>query len=252
MVIAMNSFINSFAKRAAVVSAAALLFGCATADKKPLVQGPTTTLPSAADAQPANTGSLFPASASSGARFRPLFADQRARQKGDVLTVLLNERTVANRSSRASAEKSSEIEMNADLSPLTNLSGVLGGLGTAGRKASNLGKSVDGVAADGAIGYSGKGDASAQNAFTGTVTVTVMDVLPNGNLVIAGEKQLAVSSEEEVIRVSGVVNPEDLANNTVSSTRVADLRLEYRGRGFGDDTSQPGWLTRAFMKISPF
>jgi len=90
------------------------------------------------------------------------------------------------------------------------------------------------------------------NDFTGTITVTVIEVLPNGNLLVAGEKQLAVSSEEEVIRISGVVNPSDLVRNSTTSSKVADLRLEYRGRGFGDDANKPGWFTNVLLKLSPF
>jgi flagellar L-ring protein precursor FlgH len=69
--------------------------------------------------------------------------------------------------------------------------------------------------------------------------------------VVAGEKQLGVSAEEEVIRFGGVVNPTNLINNTVSSAQVADTRIEYRGRGATDDVQQAGWLTRALMKVSP-
>ncbi|MFZ9071136.1 MAG: flagellar basal body L-ring protein FlgH, partial [Burkholderiaceae bacterium] len=76
--------------------------------------------------------------------------------------------------------------------------------------------------------------------------------LANGNVVVGGEKQLAVSAEEEIIRFKGVVNPSDLVNNSITSSKVADLRLEYRGRGAGDDAQKPGWLTGLFLKVSPF
>jgi flagellar L-ring protein precursor FlgH len=108
------------------------------------------------------------------------------------------------------------------------------------------------VTAEGAVDFAGKGAASAQNAFSGTITGTVLEVLANGNLVVGGEKQLAVSAEEEIIRFKGVVNPSDLVNNSITSSKVADLRLEYRGRGAGDDAQKPGWLTGLFLKVSPF
>jgi flagellar L-ring protein precursor FlgH len=114
------------------------------------------------------------------------------------------------------------------------------------------GNAANGLSADSTLEFEGKGSSSAQNAFTGTITATVLEVLPNGNLVVAGEKQVAVSSEEEVIRVSGVVNPADLVRNAVTSSKMADLRLEYRGRGFGDDANSPGWLTSVLLKLSPF
>jgi flagellar L-ring protein precursor FlgH len=238
--------------------ATAMLMGCATADKEPLVKGTTTIRPPAVNAQPANAGSLFPTSAASTAQFRPLFEDPRARNVGDTLIITLNERTSANRSSNASAEKTATADVTADMSSLTNISGVVKGLpgaaiarNIAGR-AKAAGDSVNGLSADSTLEFEGKGSSSAQNAFTGTITATVLEVLPNGNLVVAGEKQVAVSSEEEVIRVSGVVNPSDLVRNAVTSSKIADLRLEYRGRGFGDDVNAPGWLSRAFMKLSPF
>ena len=252
----------NFLSRAGIIAlmsfATALLVGCASAEKAPLVKSSTTTRPLAADSQPANSGSLFPASAGSTARFRPLFEDPRARNVGDTLTIVLNERTAAKRSSNASAEKTTEAGITADLSSLSNINGVVKGLPGAGiaRDVANrtiaAGNSVNGITAEGSVTFEGAGEAAAQNDFTGTITVTVLEVLPNGNLFVAGEKQLAVSSEEEVIRISGVVNPSDLVRNSTTSSKMADLRLEYRGRGFGDDTSRPGWLTGWLMKLSPF
>lgn len=230
------------------------LIGCASAERKPLVQGPTTRAPIQADSASQSPGSLFPTVAGAGGIYKPLFEDPRARNVGDIVTVALNERTTANRSSNASATKESTVDVTANLTPLTNLGNVVSGvgLGSLGRRADALGQSVNGLAGSNATDFKGKGAASAENAFVGTITTTVIEVLPNGNLVIAGEKQLAVSAEEEVIRISGVVNPIDLVGNQVTSTRVADLRLEYRGKGFGDDTQRPGWFTSFWMKVSPF
>ena len=238
--------------------ATAMLVGCATADKEPLVKGTTTTRPSAVNAQPSNAGSLFPATAAAASQFRPLFEDPRARNVGDTLTITLNERTSANRSSNAAAEKTATADVTADLSSLSNVAGVVKGLPGAGLarslagRATAAGNAANGLSADSTLEFEGKGSSSAQNAFTGTITATVLEVLPNGNLVVAGEKQVAVSSEEEVIRVSGVVNPSDLVRNAVTSSKMADLRLEYRGRGFGDDANSPGWLTSVLLKLSPF
>jgi flagellar L-ring protein FlgH len=247
-------FLNGKHTACLAIASVVVLAGCASAERKPLVQGPTTTAPLAADAAPANPGSLFPASAGATGRYKPLFEDPRARNIGDIVTVALAERTVANRSSNASATKESSFGVEADLGSLTNLGNVFNGstASSAGRRASAFGQTLDGLGASGSTEFQGRGAASASNAFTGTITTTVIEVLPNGNLVIAGEKQLAVSSEEEVIRISGVVNPTDLVNNQVTSTRIADLRLEYRGKGFGDDTQRPGWFTGMWMKISPF
>jgi flagellar L-ring protein precursor FlgH len=100
--------------------------------------------------------------------------------------------------------------------------------------------------------FQGAGASSAKNAFTGVLMVMVTQVLTNGNLVVSGEKQIAIGAEEEVIRFSGIINPADLTNNSVLSTQVADARLEYRGRGIGDDATRPGWLSRGLMKVWPF
>lgn len=238
--------------------ATALVIGCASAEKAPLVKTSTSVRPLVADSQPTNPGSLFPSSASSSARFRPLFEDPRARNVGDTLTIVLNEKTAAKRSSNASAEKTTAADITADLSSLNNIGGVVGGIPGAGlaknaaKRLVAAGSSVNGLTAEGSVTFEGAGEAAAQNDFTGTITVTVMEVLPNGNLIVAGEKQLAVSAEEEIIRISGVVNPADLVRNSTTSSKVADLRLEYRGRGFGDDSSQPGWLAGWLLKVSPF
>jgi len=187
--------------------ATAMLVGCATADKEPLVKGTTTTRPAAVNAQPSNAGSLFPATAAAASQFRPLFEDPRARNVGDTLTITLNERTSANRSSNAAAEKTATADVTADLSSLSNVAGVVKGLPGAGLarslagRATAAGNAANGLSADSTLEFEGKGSSSAQNAFTGTITATVLEVLPNGNLVVAGEKQVAVSSEEEVIRV---------------------------------------------------
>jgi flagellar L-ring protein precursor FlgH len=234
------------------------LTGCATADRKPLVEGPTTVVPPSQAAAPANPGSLFPTVSSNNGAYRPMFEDRRARHVGDTITIVLNERTVANRSSNASASKESNAEMSVALPNIGNLGGAVKGLPGAGLARSALNKAVtagtafDGVAVESAVDFAGKGASSAQNAFSGTVTGTVIEVLANGNLVVAGEKQLAVSAEEEIIRLKGVVNPADLVNNSITSTQVADLRLEYRGRGAGDDAQKPGWLAGLFLKVSPF
>ena len=82
-------------------------------------------------------------------------------------------------------------------------------------------------------------------------TVTVLEVLPNGNLNVAGEKRLAVGHEEEVIRFGGIVSPSTLQGNSVLSSQVADARIEYRGVGITDQIQTPGMLTKLFSKFSP-
>lgn len=214
-----------------------MLSACATADRTPLVAEPTTAKPRQGVNVPSSVGSLFPTAGSGAGNYRPLFEDRRARAVGDTLTVALNERTSANRKSGATTERK----------------------GSAATSITNAGnapfaKALENIALTGSgnVKSEGKGSSSAANDFSGTITVTVLEVLPNGNLRVSGEKQLAVSAEEEIIRFSGIVNPSDLNNNIVFSGQVADARIEYRGRGAGDDAQSPGWLATALMKVSPF
>lgn len=212
------------------------LFGCATADRPSLVTTPTTAKPVAINAATMSQGSLFPVAATASASYRPLFEDRRARAVGDTLTILLNETTSASKRSGSLAERKSSAGI-----------AIEAGKGIPG----NVDLNKLGLSASGGAKHEGTGNSAAANSFNGTITVTVLEVLANGNLIVAGEKQLGVSAEEEVIRFGGVVNPTNLVNNTVSSSQVADTRIEYRGRGATDDVQSAGWLTRALMKISP-
>ena len=215
-----------------------LLWGCATADRDPIVKTATSATPSKPSNKYLSKGSLVPVTQNTEVgNFKPLFEDRRAIAVGDTVTILLNETTSASKKSGAGASRGSNV----------SLSGQASTVHTNGLGANN--KFTAGLGGDNA--FSAAGNRAAENTFSGTITVTVIEVLKNGNLVVAGEKQLAVGTEEEVIRFGGVVNPNNLVNNTVSSAMVADARIEYRGRGYIDDTNSPGWLNRLMMKISP-
>jgi flagellar L-ring protein precursor FlgH len=159
---------------------------------------------------------------------------------GDTLTVLLNETTSAAKNSGMSAAR----KANAT-SSFNNT-----GIGTF-NPYNQLGNYAN-ITGTGDIKNEGTGASAASNTFAGTITVTVVEILSNGNLVVAGEKQVAVSNEEEIIRFGGVVNPNTLVFNQVSSQQVADARIEYRGRGATDDTQGTGWFTRLLLKVAPF
>ena len=220
-----------------------ILLGCASADRPSLLNSASTARPLPIKETSANMGSLYP-SAPSGANastviHRPLFEDRRARYVGDTLTVLLNETTsAAKNSSMAAARKA-----NAD-SAFKNSSGTFNGPMFSLANIANFSGTGD-------VKSEGSGASSASNTFAGTITVTVIEILSNGNLVVAGEKQVAVSNEEEIIRFGGVVNPNNLIFNQISSQQVADARIEYRGRGVTDDTQSAGWFTRLLLKLAP-
>lgn len=218
---------------------AAWLSGCASVDRQPLVKSQTSAKPETAVDRGASPGSLFPvAQINMTGAYRPLFEDRRARAVGDTLTVLLNETTSASKNSGATAKRKNGID------------GSVGLTSASGNTAPTTTKGTVGAA--GNITQDGSGSSTASNAFNGFITVTVIEVLANGNLAVAGEKQVAVGFEEEIIRFGGIVNPNNLVNNTVSSLQVADARIEYRGRGVTDDVREPGWLTRIALKFSPF
>ncbi|MEY2632624.1 MAG: hypothetical protein RIR00_1278, partial [Pseudomonadota bacterium] len=110
-----------------------------------------------------------------------------------------------------------------------------------------------GVTASNVNNFSGKGESVANNVFTGTITVTVIEVLANGNLLVSGEKQLAIGQGQEFIRLSGVVNPNFVNSaNTIDSTKVADVRVEYRSSGYIAESQVMGWLARFFLTVLPF
>jgi len=222
-----------------VVASTFTLVGCSTAERSVQPWAASTARPQAGSTAPVGNGSLFPQVALAGGAtggWRPLFEDRRARQVGDTLTVSIDESTSASKAGGNKAERKSSL----DQSVSSAKSGKLGYLGRAG------------LAFDSTSTFDGKGAASENNSFIGAMSVTVLDVLANGNLIVAGEKQVAIGDSEEFIRFSGVVNPTMMIGNSVRSTQVADARLEYRSRGTVDDAMRPGWFSRALTVVNPF
>lgn len=169
---------------------------------------------------------------------QPLFEDLRPRRPGDILTIVLNEQVSATKSSQANASRqgSTDLDMDAVTWPLSQIGQIQG-------QAFDISGGND---------FSGSGDARASNTFTGNITVTVVDVMPNGNLRVRGEKQIQINQGIEYIRFSGVVNPRTISGaNTVPSTTVADARIEYIGDGYINEAQTMGWLQRFFLNISP-
>lgn len=205
--------------------------GCAQLPHHRVVEGATTTPPLAPPPPPRN-GSLFTSAYS-----KPLFEDRRPRAVGDIITVVLNEEVSATKSSAANASRDGGITFNPTVVPKV------------------IGSALDAQGADisGTNTFTGKGGANASNTFTGTITVTVMNVLPNGNLSVAGEKQIGINQGTEYILFSGKVNPQMIrADSTITSSQVADARLEYYGDGYIDEAQHMGWLQRTLLNLSPF
>lgn len=222
------------------------LVGCAdlpSASKQSLLNNETTIRPQLIEVAVTSRGSLVPAAQVNPTHYRGLFEDRRAARVGDTLTVLLNETTRASKDGGTVASRSSANSANFGLNALRNQTG--------GNNATN-GRALNaGINNSGSINFDSKGGSTASNQFSGTITVTVLEVLPNGNLNVGGEKRLAVGNEEEVIRFGGIVSPVNLQGNTILSSLVADARIEYRGAGITDEVKNSGWMTRLFVRTSP-
>jgi flagellar L-ring protein precursor FlgH len=224
------------------IGVALLVSACGMAPRVQ-VHEPTTVRPAPAPASaPAADGTIFRA-----ASYRPLFEDRRARYVGDTLTVVINEKISAAQKNATAVSRSGSVAVDV---PTVNIP-LVQNVAVAGSVLRRLpGTEVD---ASSQIKSDGKGETSASNTFAGTITVTVVEVLPNGNLVVSGEKEIGTNREVERLRFSGVVNPATImAGNQVSSTQVADARLEYRGEGALDSAQIVGWLARFFLSFLPF
>jgi flagellar L-ring protein precursor FlgH len=219
--------------RAAIAIGAVLTAACAPLPKVDIAH-PTTAKPAPVPRPAAANGAIYQSVA-----YRPLFEDNRPRFAGDILTINISEKLAASSSKNSSVNKVGSTSTDA-----TNIQlpiGVLQGLNS---------MSVSGGSSN---KFDGKGSSDAANTFSGTITVTVIDVLANGNLVVAGEKQLGTNREVEFIRFSGVVNPAQIQpGNVVSSTQVADARIELRGQGQVDEAAVMGFLGRFFLSFLPF
>ncbi len=191
---------------------------------------PAATAP-ATPARPA-TGSLFQA-----ASYRPSFEDRRARMVGDTVTIQIVENVTASQKSSSTANRSSSMDASISAFPF-GTSKVLDKL-TLGTSSAN--------------DFSGKGGTESANTFSGSITATVVEVLPNGHLLVAGEKQIGVNQNVDVLRFSGTVDPRVVQpGSIVSSTQVANARIESRGRGAQTEAQTVGWLARFFMAVLPF
>lgn len=205
------------------------LAGC-SATPSSIVQKPTTARPLYPDPVQPTNGAIYQAS-----QYRPLFEDRRARHIGDMLTIAIVEKTAAVKAGASSGNKS--------------------GTASFGMPGASVVRNVFGasVSTDAAHKFSDADNQSASNTFTGTITVTVTEVLPNGNLIVAGEKQVAMNKGVEFVRFSGMVSPDNIGvGNTITSTQVADARVEYRTNSQIDRAEMTAMVSRFFQSLLPF
>ncbi len=218
------------------LAAAVLSAGCASMSPPPPVDVlPTAPPPLAATlprTPPPVTGGLFHT-----ASYRPSFEDRRARLVGDNVTIQIVENVTASQKSSSTVDRTSKISGGVTALPFT------------GQKFTDK----LGVGANSENAFEGKGGTESANTFQGSITATVIDVLPNGHLIIAGEKQIGVNQNVDVLRFSGTVDPRALQpGSIVASTQVANVRVESRGRGAQGEAQVTGWLGRFFNTVTPF
>ncbi len=212
--------------------------GCAIKPSTSLHQ-PIAMHPAPQVASTDHDGSIFQQAGNSsqaGNRYIPLFEDRRARGVGDTIIVTLNERTNASKQSGSNVDRTGSLGMSVP----SFLGLPLSLLQKAEAETSTTNT------------FDGGGASSSNNDFTGTITVTVIEVLTNGNLLVSGEKLIGINQGQEFIRLSGIINPINIMSNTVSSVQVADARIEYRANGYIDEAQTMGWLSRFFLSVSPF
>ncbi len=204
-----------------------VLTGCETLPKRD---------PAFAPVQPANlrppqklTGSIYQA----GYDVR-LFEDHTARRMGDILTVILEEDTKAKKKADLDASKNNSTSVTAP-----NIAGIDPSI--------LFGKDLSVTLASNHK-FEGEGKANQSNSLKGNITVTVVDVFPNGNLRVRGEKRVTLNDGSEYIRLSGIVRPIDVsASNTISSGKVADATIMYTGDGAIANSSKLGWFSKFFL-----
>jgi flagellar L-ring protein precursor FlgH len=224
-------------KRLALLLGAAVLAGCSSMPKPAEVdfaEPRVAQAPGQPQARPA-TGSLFQA-----VTYRPSFEDRRARQVGDTVTIRIVENVTASQKSTSTANRTSSIDGS-----ITAVPGMIFPATTAENGLR--------VGASSKADFSGKGGTEAANTFSGSITATVAEVLPNGHLMVVGEKQIGLNHNVDVLRFTGTVDPlAILPGSIVNSSQVANVRVESRGRGPQHEAQTVGWLTRFFFNISPF
>ena len=191
----------------------------------------SATLPAAApvEARPAN-GSIFQPNDG----YAALYEGNRARRVGDPLTIVLVERTTASKSAGTQLDSG-------------------GGFSITPPTAGPLSFDPGAAKLSGNRNFKGSGAADQSNALSGEVTVTVAAVYPNGTMLVQGQKRVTLNRGDEYVQIKGIIRIADIdANNRVASTRVADARISYTGKGDVARAARQGWLSRFFSVISPF
>ncbi|KAF0812517.1 Flagellar L-ring protein [Andreprevotia sp. IGB-42] len=218
------------------ISLISLLAACANPPS--VVTGPITAKPQPQLVSNENPGAIYQANSA-----RLLFEERTAKFIGDILTITIEETLAASNKSDNAANRTGSLAYQ-----------TTGNLPIIPKQ---LEKFI--TTSDASVGFSGNNDMKGTgatnntNTFRGSITVTVVDRLANGNLVVGGDKQIAVNNQVNMLRFTGVINPNDIkAGNVISSTKVADARIEQTGVGAIADATTMGWMQRFFLNVLPF
>ncbi|MFL9840138.1 flagellar basal body L-ring protein FlgH [Sphingomonas sp. ST-64] len=223
-------FVTGLAFGTALVAIVAIAAPAHAGKKRPK-EDFTATLPVPVAVPPPANGSIFQASEG----YAALYEGTRARRVGDPVTIVLVERTSASKSAGTNLDSGGGFS----ITPPTT--GAL-----------NLFNQSD-ASISGKRGFKGTGAADQSNALSGEVSVTVAAVLPNGTMLVQGQKRVTLNRGDEFIQIKGLIRPTDIdANNRIASTRVADAQIAYTGKGDVARAARQGWLSRFFQVISPF
>jgi len=220
----------------AIMVAAAAQSGCGALASKPKDHKPEPVVARVLPPPvPRTEGAIYQAG-----QQMELFADLKARRIGDVLTITLNEATTAAKNAVTKTTKTT--------------SAITTGPTLFGKSITTKGVPIFNTTLNGADGFDGEGQSSQSNSLEGSLTVTVIDVQANGNLVVQGEKTLKLNQGDEFVHISGVIRTADIqGNNTVTSDKLADAKISYSGKGVVNQANSMGWLGRFFNSpLSPF
>lgn len=216
-------------KLLSILLVSGFLVGCVNKPPKPDNPVYAPVKPQAMVQPQAVTGSIF-----NPATNINLYSDGRAHRIGDILTIALTENTQSSKSSKTEIDKTSSATLQAPVA--------------FGKTVELFGEPLSFSAPESTSAFDGEGKSDMSNSLTGNISVTVHEVLPNGNLVVRGEKWLTLNQGDEYIRISGIVRPQDIStDNTVQSTKLADARIAYSGTGSVNNANVAGWATKFFL-----
>jgi len=223
-----------------ILSILSIAAGCATPEPKKIR---VTDIPVRSSDTPASRGSIWPGETSR----NTLFQDLRARNVGDIVTIKITEKTSAIKEATTSTSRSSS--MDAGIQKFFGMPlkfGMNDFLGQGQPFSPEVQSSYD-------AGFDGAGTTRRSGELSAVISARVVDILPNGNLVLQGKKDTIVNNELQYVVLSGIVRPEDInEQNTVLSTMISDARIEYSGRGVVADEQRPGWFRRVLDNAWPF